>query len=61
MPVQPWTRTAPAWLLFGASFACLTAGLVVALAVVRPLTLAVLAEAPWGRCCTWASRSSGWS
>jgi len=55
------TRTALAWLLFGASFACLAAGLVVALAVVRPLTLAVLAEGALGPCCTWASRSSGWS
>jgi hypothetical protein len=32
-----------AWLLFAASFACLAAGLVVALAVVRPLTAGVLA------------------
>jgi hypothetical protein len=40
MPVQPRTRTALAWLLFGASFACLAAGLVIALAVVRPLPLA---------------------
>jgi hypothetical protein len=33
-----------AWALFAATFACLAAGLAVALALVRPLTLAVLAE-----------------
>jgi hypothetical protein len=33
-----------AWLLFAATFGCLAAGLAVALALVRPLTLAVLAE-----------------
>jgi hypothetical protein len=32
-----------AWLLFAATFACLAAGLVVAVAVVRPLTMGVLA------------------
>jgi hypothetical protein len=48
VPMQPRTRTALAWLLFGASFACLAAGLVIALAVVRPLTLAVLAEGALG-------------
>ena len=44
MTMAPRTRTALAWLLFGATFACLAAGLAVALAVVRPLTLGVLAE-----------------
>jgi Flp pilus assembly protein TadB len=40
----PRTRTLLAWLLFAATFGCLAAGLVVALLLVRPLTLAVLAE-----------------
>ena len=38
------TRTVLAWALFAATFGCLASGLVVALLVVRPLTLAVLAE-----------------
>jgi hypothetical protein len=42
--VPPRTRTLLAWVLFAATFGCLAAGLVVALALVRPLTLAVLAE-----------------
>jgi hypothetical protein len=42
--VPPRTRTLLAWLLFAATFGCLAAGLVVALLLVRPLTLAVLAE-----------------
>jgi hypothetical protein len=33
-----------AWLLFAATFGCLAAGLVVTVALVRPLTIAVLAE-----------------
>jgi hypothetical protein len=41
---SPLTRTVLAWLLFAATFSCLAAGLVVALLLVRPLTLAVLAE-----------------
>jgi hypothetical protein len=41
---SPRTRTVLAWLLFAATFGCLAAGLAVALALVRPLTLAVLAE-----------------
>jgi hypothetical protein len=36
-------RTMLAWLLFAATFACLAAGLVVALMLVRPLTVGVLA------------------
>jgi hypothetical protein len=36
-------RTMLAWLLFAATFACLAAGLVIAVAVVRPLTVGVLA------------------
>jgi hypothetical protein len=46
--VAPRTRTLLAWVLFAATFACLAAGLVVALALVRPLTLAVLAEGALG-------------
>jgi hypothetical protein len=42
--VPPRTRILLAWVLFAATFGCLAAGLVVALALVRPLTLAVLAE-----------------
>jgi hypothetical protein len=41
--VQARNRTMLAWLLFAATFACLAAGLVIALAVVRPLTAGVLA------------------
>ena len=37
-------RTLLAWLLFAATFGCLAAGLVVAVLLVRPLTLGVLAE-----------------
>ena len=44
MTVAPRTRTVLAWLLFAATFCCLAAGLVVALALVRPLTPALLAE-----------------
>jgi hypothetical protein len=33
-----------AWALFAATFGCLAAGLMVALLLVRPLTLAVLAD-----------------
>jgi hypothetical protein len=40
---QARNRTMLAWLLFAATFACLAAGLVVALALVRPLTVGVLA------------------
>jgi hypothetical protein len=36
-------RTLLAWLLFAATFGCLAAGLVVAVALIRPLTLGVLA------------------
>jgi hypothetical protein len=46
--VPPRTRTLLAWVLFAATFGCLAAGLVVALALVRPLTLAVLAEGALG-------------
>jgi hypothetical protein len=42
--MAPRTRTTIAWLLFAAAFACLATGLVVALALIRPLTLAVLAQ-----------------
>ena len=44
MTLSPRTRTVLAWLLFAATFGCLAAGLAVALVLVRPLTLAVLAE-----------------
>ena len=44
MTMAPRIRTTLAWLLFGATFACLAAGLAVALAVVRPLTFGVLGE-----------------
>ena len=44
MTVPPRTRTLLAWVLFATTFACLASGLVVALLVVRPLTLAVLAK-----------------
>ncbi|HSK37505.1 MAG TPA: hypothetical protein VLA80_12285 [Actinomycetota bacterium] len=40
MTMAPRTRTAQAWLLFGATFAGLAAGL----AVARPLTFGVLGE-----------------
>src|SRR5262245_31312365 len=46
--VAPRTRTVLAWLLFAATFCCLAAGLVVALVLVRPLTLAVLAQGALG-------------
>jgi hypothetical protein len=42
--LPPRTRTLLAWALFAATFGCLAAGLVVALLLVRPLTLAVLAD-----------------
>src|ERR671922_162638 len=42
--LPPRTRTLLAWGLFAATFGCLAAGLVVALLLVRPLTLAVLAD-----------------
>jgi hypothetical protein len=41
--VQARNRTMLAWLLFAATFACLAAGLAVTLALVRPLTVGVLA------------------
>jgi hypothetical protein len=41
---QPRTRTVLAWSLWLATFGCCAAGLAVTLAMVRPLTLAVLAE-----------------
>jgi hypothetical protein len=44
MKLQPRTRTTLAWSLWLASFGCCAVGLVVALAVTRPLTLAALAE-----------------
>jgi hypothetical protein len=44
LKLLPRTRTALAWSLWLASFGCCAAGLVVALAVRRPLTAAVLAE-----------------
>jgi hypothetical protein len=40
----PGTRTTLAWSLWLASFGCCAAGLVVALAVTRPLTAAALAQ-----------------
>jgi hypothetical protein len=42
--LQPRTRIIVAWSLWLASFGCCAVGLVVALAVTRPLTLAALAE-----------------
>jgi hypothetical protein len=42
--MQPRTRTLLAWSLWLATFGCCAAGLLVALAVTRPLTLEVLAE-----------------
>jgi len=42
--VPPRTRILLAWVLIAATFGCLAAVLVDALALVRPLTLAVLAE-----------------
>jgi hypothetical protein len=42
LPPRTWTLLA--WALFAATFGCLATGLVVALLVVRPLTLSVLAE-----------------
>ena len=48
MTVASRTGTMLAWLLFAATFACLAAGLVVALLLIRPLTLAVLAEGALG-------------
>jgi hypothetical protein len=51
LTVQARNRTMLAWLLFAATFGCLAAGLVVALALVRPLTVGVLATGalavPW--------------
>ena len=44
LTLQPPTRTTLAWSLWLASFGCCAVGLVVALAVTRPLTLAALAE-----------------
>jgi signal transduction histidine kinase len=43
--MRPWTRSLLAWSLWLAAFGCCAAGLVVTLAVVRPLTAGVLAEA----------------
>ena len=60
MPTR--TRTVLAWSLWLATFGCCAAGLAVTLAVVRPLTVAVLAQGAAGR---WSTRSatppSGWS
>ena len=62
MPIPTRTRTVLAWSLWLATFGCCAAGLAVTLAVVRPLTVAVLLRAPPGR---WSIRSamppSGWS
>jgi hypothetical protein len=44
--VPDGNRTMLAWLLFAATFACLAAGLVVAVAVVRPLTMGCSPGAP---------------
>jgi hypothetical protein len=59
--MHPRSRTRLAWLVFGATFACLVGGLVVTLFVTRPLTAQVLVngafEGPSG-CC---SPPSGWS
>jgi hypothetical protein len=44
MSLHPRTRTVLAWLLWLATMACCAAGLVVTLAVTRPLTAGVLAE-----------------
>jgi hypothetical protein len=40
--MHPRSRTRLAWLVFGATFACLVGGLVVTLFVTRPLTAQVL-------------------
>jgi hypothetical protein len=42
--MRPRTRTVQAWLLFAATLACLLGGLVVTLAVVRPLTREVIVD-----------------
>jgi hypothetical protein len=42
--LPPWTRTIVAWSLWLATLGCSAAGLVVALVVTRPLTLAVLVQ-----------------
>jgi hypothetical protein len=44
VPIPTRTRTVFAWSLWLATFGCCAAGLAVTLAVVRPLTVAVLAE-----------------
>jgi hypothetical protein len=44
VPMPTRTRTMLAWSLWLATFGCCAAGLAVTLAVVRPLTVAVLAE-----------------
>ena len=44
MKLQARTRTTLAWSLWLATFGCCAAGLVVTLALIRPLTLGVLAE-----------------
>ena len=44
MTMQPRTRTLLAWSLWLATFGCCAAGLLVTVAISRPLTLAVLAE-----------------
>ena len=44
MTLAPRTRTIVAWSLWLATFGCCAAGLVITLAVTRPLTLGVLAE-----------------
>ena len=42
--MRPRTRVALAWALWLVTFGCCAAGLLVTLAIVRPLTLSVLAE-----------------
>ena len=42
--LQPRTRTLLAWSLWVATFGCCAAGLAVTLALVRPLTIGVLAD-----------------
>ena len=44
MRMQPRTRTLLAWLLWLATFGCCAAGLVVTVALIRPLTADMLAE-----------------
>ncbi len=44
MGLRSRTRAVPAWALWLVTFGCCAAGLLVTLAVVRPLTVGVLAE-----------------